>query len=201
MSRAGEMSTQTATKLEGTLGGGVTATPLTVDGEDYIITTGTGEGTFAYEPEDVATWLASWAGVTLSDEPSDEHVTVAEVYEHFCSHCQPVEDKAVAVAWLIETQDTGVLCAAGTCSHLLTDDEVHALTAPETWGTECAEAAIDQGWVGDADAEAAQLWAGIIGTEGDRCRGIIDDARDEAAALAWECSVIAGVRERLSDVD
>lgn len=76
------MTITTAERLALHLGQGVTADDVNVDGRAVIVTTGTGEGVFAYDAAAVGAWL--------DGKPGD--------YTDFCFRLTPVADVATARA-------------------------------------------------------------------------------------------------------
>ena len=91
---------------------------LYVGDVDYIVTTSTGDGTFAYRAEDVAAWLCSMPVEACEWD-------CEQMYSSFCDRVSVVTDEAVAVAWLAETRGTSIpsrLCRPGTCEPILSDE-------------------------------------------------------------------------------
>lgn len=98
---------------------GLNASAVTVNGSDFVVTTGTGEVSFgrdggecafAYDAADVASFLEERAGATRLDYSDD-----------FCSCLDPVEDRGLAVV-LAATKEMR-LTAAGACTPILSTAE------------------------------------------------------------------------------
>lgn len=102
----------TAKNLEKALGQGCSATSYEVDGTQYIVTTGTGEGCFAYDAGKVERFL------DRLEEGGKEFD-----YTEFCAAVSPDADRDLAVA--LAAHDVRI-CAAGVCAPVLTDDEYDA---------------------------------------------------------------------------
>lgn len=81
------------------------ASAFSLDGTDYIITRGTGEGDFAYDASDVDGWL--------------EHLgrERASYSEDFCQALTPVAD--VELAWAVLQEEGFALCREGDCRAVL----------------------------------------------------------------------------------
>ncbi len=82
-----------------------------ISGVRYIVTSGTGEGCFAYEADDVDAFVDRWS---LSDVKPD-------YADDFCSELTPISDRAFAIsmAALHETR----VHVGGTCARVLSDAE------------------------------------------------------------------------------
>ena len=84
----------------------------------YILTSGTGDGVFAYDEDEVRYWLAN---------RDDENQAPSEVYEDFCKNCIPLEDLDIAIAvWL---QFKLPLCRTGVCSTILSEKDIEIVEA------------------------------------------------------------------------
>lgn len=88
------------------------------EGNRYVVTTGTGEystnlGTacFAYEEADCVRWATTYE----DDSPEDSG------YQHFSDHCDPVEDRELAV--YLAAVHTLRLLTSGACRPILSDEE------------------------------------------------------------------------------
>ena len=107
------MNKQTGTAVELFLelcgGPGVVAYELEHDGEQYIVTDGTGDGCFIYVAFDVKTWAEN-----------AEDGDLAERYNDFCQSVDAVSEGAVVrAAW----REHGLIaCEQGTCTPLLPRD-------------------------------------------------------------------------------
>lgn len=90
---------------------GVSFKRLTVDGQPYLVTTGTGEGSYGSNLGGDA------AFAYYADDGTDKPI---DSYSDFCDVFTPVEDKKVA----IEAAKIGLrLTKAGACRPVLSDEE------------------------------------------------------------------------------
>lgn len=88
---------------------------------NYVVTSGTGEGEFAYRVADVRRWLRSYKPVPREDrEDSDEP------YSKFCRAVDPVESRRIAFRAARELHRR--ICKNGTCDRILTDAEYERVT-------------------------------------------------------------------------
>jgi len=105
------------------------ASAVVVDG--YIITSGTGDGVFAYDPEGF-----EW-GIKAAE------IVTREKYSEFCAHCEPETDADLA---RVVYEETGLeICHGGTCDPVLDTDFVEIEEMPRhlrashraanNWGT------------------------------------------------------------------
>jgi hypothetical protein len=95
-----------AKRLELFLGDCCYAAEYRIGDETYLVTTGTGEGCFAYHVDDVARFLVQCI------ESAD--------YNDFCEAVSPVEDRDVALAL---AHDGVRIDRGGSCMPVLTDSE------------------------------------------------------------------------------
>lgn len=109
-----------AKNLEKALGEGCYATAYEIEGNRYIVTTGTGEGCFAYDADDVERFLDRL-----------EESGKAFDYADFCSDVSPNADRDLAEA--LATHDVRI-CRGGSCMSVLENDEYYEANSRETVG-------------------------------------------------------------------
>lgn len=103
-------TTRRAAALQTAFGGNSSAYAYTLDGSEYVVTSGTGEGCdFAYEAEDI----------------DPESFTADWDYSDWCNGVTVASDLRIAVAYYMQTGR--VLGHSGSCSPALTDEQVKAL--------------------------------------------------------------------------
>ena len=89
---------------------------------NYVITYGTGEGTFAYHVRDVKRFLSRYKPVTRKDREDGSD----EPYTKFCYAVSPVESRRIAMR--IARALGRRICSAGSCRSILTDAEYDRVT-------------------------------------------------------------------------
>jgi hypothetical protein len=107
-----------AKNLEKSLGQGCYATAYEIDGNRYIVTTGTGDGCFAYDADDVESFLDDLDGAEFD-------------YNDFCQDVSPNADRDLAEA--LATHDVRI-CRGGSCTFVLNDAEYTAANSREMVG-------------------------------------------------------------------
>lgn len=89
---------------------------------NYIVTSGTGEGEFAYRVADVRRWLRDYKPVPREDREDGSD----EPYSKFCRAVDPVESRRIAFCAARELHRR--ICKNGTCTRILTDAEYDRVT-------------------------------------------------------------------------
>lgn len=109
MDNAKETAKSAARTLDEAFGQGASAEAMLLDGCWYVVTTGTGEGNFAYDPDEVAETVPKF----VTDGKFD--------YSEWCNaSASPSEDERVAIAYYLATGRH--LHEAGTCTRILSDE-------------------------------------------------------------------------------
>jgi hypothetical protein len=78
----------------------------------YLVTTGTGDGCFAYDVEEVDEWLAHWEIIRGSTEERP--------YQNFCDYAEPQTEPGLAA--LVRDEYDFWLCKPGICTPILDCD-------------------------------------------------------------------------------
>jgi hypothetical protein len=104
---------------------------VTVDGTEYIVTVGTGEGTFAYLAEVITAESERYDAMPAMGRDTDtRHITGKDEYdysEHFCSQCSPESDRDLAIA--LAARELIRIHAPGSCHLVLTQAEYDLVRA------------------------------------------------------------------------
>lgn len=94
---------------------GISFSSALVDGVDLVITTGTGEGTFAYDANDIGVESVRYDALSEADQDAYDYSA------DFCDHVSPVDDRDTAVA--LATLEDIWIDRAGACTAVLTAGE------------------------------------------------------------------------------
>lgn len=107
---------------------GISYYSTVADGDEYIVTTGTGEGTFAYLALDIASESDRYDALT--DDEKESYDYSAE----FCGHVSPEDGRDLAIS--LAATDEERIYRGGVCTRVLSDADyalvraaVDALTA------------------------------------------------------------------------
>lgn len=99
----------------------ISYTSVTIDGTEYLVTDGTGEGTFAYLASEITAESERYEAMTGSRK--DEY----DYSEQFCSLCSPESDRDLAIA--LAAREEIRIHAPGSCHLVLTQAEYDLVRA------------------------------------------------------------------------
>lgn len=123
-------ATGLARELRNLFDGAGDASAVLLAGTWYVVTTGTGDGVFAYDLGSVEDGCKAWrAAASKLEEVGREHGVGSERYEAqhavsgypaFCDAASPNDCERIAVAAYL--RDDTILDAAGTCTSILSGE-------------------------------------------------------------------------------
>jgi hypothetical protein len=141
----------TAARLADTLN--IDANALSCEGQNYIITTGTGDGDFAYYADAVESWLDA------DSTPDTPHYS-----DDFCASLDPVDDDTELALIVFRALDVSIDCA-GTCSPVVANleavcwlyDNVDSATWDRLVGSQSREE-----FAAECDDDIEDAWADYL---------------------------------------
>jgi hypothetical protein len=118
---------------------GISALTMQHECEWYIITTGTGDGCFAYLATDVQKWIEDFEAREDHDETDTyqgycdavnalEDHDETDTYQDFCDSVNALEDHWLAVE--VYRNLELVVCSPGLCTPILSDEDIWDLDNP-----------------------------------------------------------------------